>query len=44
MGDFEVMYHYGIMEHENVFWAIAGIMKISINTGEHLFKVDYSDM
>ncbi len=38
------MYHHDIMEHGNVFRAIAVITQISINTGELLFEVDYSDL
>ncbi len=38
------MYHHDIMEHGNVFWAIAVITQISINTGKQLFEVDYSDL
>ncbi len=38
------IYGHGIMEHGNVFWAIAVIMQISINTNEHLLGVDYSDL
>jgi hypothetical protein len=38
------MYHHDIIEHGNVCQAIAAIMQISINTGEHLFEIDYSDL
>ncbi len=38
------MYRHDIMEHGNVFWAIAVITQISINTGKQLFEVDYSDL
>jgi hypothetical protein len=38
------MYHHDIMEHGNVFQAIAVITQISINTGKQLFDVDYSDL
>ncbi len=38
------MYRHDIMEHGNVFWAIAVITQISINTGKRLFEVDYSDL
>ncbi len=37
------LYHHDLMEHGNVFWAIAVIMQISINIGEKLFKVNYID-
>jgi hypothetical protein len=33
-----------IMEHGNVFWAISFTAQISINAGERLFEVDYSDL
>jgi hypothetical protein len=38
------MYCHDIMEHGNIFWAIAVITQISINTGERLFEVEYSDL
>ena len=38
------MYCHDIMEHGNIFWAIAVITQISINTGKQLFDVDYSDL
>ncbi len=38
-----LLYHHDLMEHGNVFWAIIVIMQISINVGEKLFEVDYSD-
>ena len=38
------MYHHDLMEHGNVFRAITVIMQISINAGEKLFEVDYSDL
>ncbi len=38
------MYRHNLMEHGNVFWAITVIMQISINAGENLFEVDYSDL
>ncbi len=37
------LYRHDLMEHGNVFWAIAVITQISINVGEKLFEVDYSD-
>jgi hypothetical protein len=37
------LYRHDLMGHGNVFWAIAVIMQISINVGEKLFEVDYSD-
>jgi hypothetical protein len=37
------LYHHDLIEHGNVFWAIAVIMQININVGEKLFEVDYSD-
>jgi hypothetical protein len=37
------LYRRDLMEHGNVFRAIAVITQISINVGEKLFKVDYSD-
>ncbi len=40
---FTLLYCHDLMEHGNVFWAIAVIMQISINVGEKLFGVDYSD-
>jgi hypothetical protein len=39
----KVMYRHDIMEHGNVFWAIAVITQISIDEGERLFEVEYSD-
>ncbi len=47
MGDWEIlrsMYRHVIMEHGNVFRAVAVITQISINAGEQLFEVDYSDL
>jgi hypothetical protein len=38
------MYRHDLMEHRNVFWAIAVIKQIGINAGEELFEVDYSDL
>jgi hypothetical protein len=38
------MYRHDIMEHGNVFWAVAVITQISINVGKQLFEVDYSDL
>ncbi len=38
-----LLYRHDLMEHGNVFWAIAVITQISINVGEKLFKVNYSD-
>jgi hypothetical protein len=40
---FTSLYRHDLMEHGNVFWAIAVIMQISINVGEKLFEVNYSD-
>ncbi len=37
------LYHHGLMEHGNVFGVNAVITQISINVGEKLFEVDYSD-
>jgi hypothetical protein len=37
------LYRHDLMEHWNVFWAIAAITQISINVSEKLFGVDYSD-
>ncbi len=37
------LYRHDLMEHGNVFRAIAVITQISINIGEKLFEVDYSD-
>jgi hypothetical protein len=37
------VYCHDLMEHGNVFQAIAVITQISINVGEKLFEVDYSD-
>jgi hypothetical protein len=37
------LYRHDLMEHGNVFLAIAVITQISINVGEKLFEVDYSD-
>ncbi len=37
------LYRHDLMEHGHIFWAIAVITQISINVGEKLFKVDYSD-
>ncbi len=37
------LYCHDLMEHGNVLRAIAVIMQISINIGEKLFEVDYSD-
>jgi hypothetical protein len=37
------LYHHDLMEHGNVFWAIDVITQISINVGEKIFEVDYSD-
>jgi hypothetical protein len=39
----KVMYRHDIMEHGNVFRAIAVITQISIDEGERLFEVEYSD-
>jgi hypothetical protein len=38
------MYRHDLMEHGNVFRAIAVITQIVINAGEELFEVDYSDL
>jgi hypothetical protein len=38
------MYRHDLMEHGNVFRAIAVITQIGINAGEELFEVDYSDL
>ncbi len=38
------MYRHDLMEHGNVFWAIAVITQIGINASEKLFEVDYSDL
>ena len=38
------MYRHDIMEHGNVFRAIAVVTQISIDEGEHLFEVEYSDV
>jgi hypothetical protein len=38
-----LLYNHDLMEHGNVFQAIAVITQISINVGEKLFEVDYSD-
>jgi hypothetical protein len=38
------MYRHDLMEHGNVFRAIAVITQIGINAGEKLFEVDYSDL
>jgi hypothetical protein len=38
------MYRHDIMEHGNVFRAVAVITQLSINAGERLFEVDYSDL
>jgi hypothetical protein len=38
------MYHHDIMEHGNVFLAIAVITPISINAGEQLLEVDYNGL
>ncbi len=38
-----LLYRHDLMEHGNVFWAIAVIMQISINVSEKLFDVNYSD-
>ncbi len=38
------MYRHDLMEHGNVFRAIAIITQIGINAGEKLFEVDYSDL
>ena len=38
------MYRHDLMEHGNVFWAIAVMTQIGINAGEKLFEVDYSDL
>ncbi len=37
-----LLYRHDLMEHGNVFWAIAVITQISINVGEKLFKVNYN--
>ena len=37
------MYRHDIMEHGNVFRAIAVVTQISIDEGERLFEVEYSD-
>jgi hypothetical protein len=37
------LYRHDLMEQGNVFRAIAVIMQISINVGEKLFEVNYSD-
>ena len=37
------MYCHDIMEHGNVFRAIAVVTQISIDEGERLFEVEYSD-
>jgi hypothetical protein len=37
------MYRHDIMEHGNVFRAIAAVTQISIDEGERLFEVEYSD-
>ncbi len=37
------LYRHDLMEHGNVFWAINVITQISINVGEKLFEVNYSD-
>jgi hypothetical protein len=37
------LYHHDLMENGNVFRAIAVITQISINVGEKLFEVNYSD-
>ena len=37
------MYRHDIMEHGNVFRSIAVVTQISIDEGERLFKVEYSD-
>jgi len=37
------MYSHDIMEHGNVFRAIAVVTQISIDEGERLFEVEYSD-
>jgi hypothetical protein len=37
------LYRHDLMEHGNVFWAIAVITQISINVGEKRFEVNYSD-
>ncbi len=37
------MQHHDIMEHGDVFQAVAVITQISINAGEQLFEVNYSD-
>jgi hypothetical protein len=40
------MYRHDLMEHGNIFRAIVVITQIgiSINGGERLFEVDYSDV
>ncbi len=39
------MYCHDLMEHGNVFRAIAVITQLSINAGERLFEVnEYSDL
>ncbi len=38
------MYRHNLMEHRNFFWALTVITQISINAGEKLFEVDYSDL
>jgi hypothetical protein len=40
----KLMYRHDLMEHGNAFWAITVITQISINAGEKLFEVDYSDL
>jgi hypothetical protein len=40
----KLMYRHDLMEHGNVFRAITVITQISINAGEKLFEVDYSDL
>ncbi len=38
------MYRHDIMEHGNVFRAITVVTQISIDEGERLFEVEYSDI
>lgn len=39
----KVLYRHDLMEHGNVFRAIAVITQLGINAGEKLFEVDYCD-
>ena len=38
------MYRHDLLEHGNVFWAIAVVTQVSIDEGERLFEVNYSDV